>query len=69
MCGPHFPFLSRAQEGGLWASGGVFLDPAHWTRSRCREPARVGVVVCADGKIHTSADYKTGKNAVILSRC
>ena len=56
-----------AEGAGGWANGAV-LRPGPLDAPRYREP-HVIVVVCADGETHTSADYKTGKNAVILSRC
>jgi hypothetical protein len=67
FCGPHFRFLLRAQEGGLSANGAVLI-PGHWTRARYHE-THAGVVVCADVETGATAEYKTGNNAVILSRC
>ena len=42
MGGSHFPFLSRAQEGGLWANNSA-LALVHWTRAaiaRCTSPLK-----------------------------
>ena len=59
-------FLLTAREGRLSANGAV-LRPGPPDAPRCREP-HVVAVVCADVETGASADYKTGKNAIILSR-
>ena len=65
LCGPHFPFLSRAQEGGLWANAAGHSPGPNWTRYR--EP-HVVVVVCAAAETGATADHKTGNSADILGR-
>ena len=44
-----------------------YIRPGPLDAPRCREP-HVVAVVCADVETGASADYKTGENAVILSR-
>jgi hypothetical protein len=59
-------FLLTAREGRLSANGAVRRS-GPLDAPRCSGP-HVVAVVCADGDDGAPADYKTGKNAVILNR-